>query len=35
LSGLVARPLNSRQVNETVAPADQIETRLAKITFDR
>ena len=32
--GPVARPLNSRQVNETVAPADQIETRLAKISFD-
>jgi hypothetical protein len=33
--GPVARPLNSGQVYETVASADHIETRFAKITFDR
>ena len=31
----VARPLNCRQINEMVAPTDQIETRIAKITFGR
>jgi hypothetical protein len=35
IAGPVARSLTSRQDNETVAPADQIETRVAKISFDR